>query len=159
MSTIVVGLGNPVLGDDAIGWRILQEVGRQLEKGPPQPTVELCQVSLGGISLMETLSGYSKAIVVDALVCENSDPGRLHRIGIDDLPELKESSRYMNSTHDISFQAALRLGDKLAIPLPSEVVIIAVEIAPRYELSETLSAEVEASIQPAARLILEELDR
>lgn len=28
--TLIIGLGNPILGDDGVGWKVAQEVERQL---------------------------------------------------------------------------------------------------------------------------------
>ena len=29
MTTLIVGLGNPILGDDGVGWRVAEEVSKQ----------------------------------------------------------------------------------------------------------------------------------
>ncbi len=40
--TLIVGLGNPILGDDGVGWRIAEEVSKQsgiaLGDAPPART-------------------------------------------------------------------------------------------------------------------------
>lgn len=30
MKTVVIGLGNPILGDDGVGWKVAEEVKRQI---------------------------------------------------------------------------------------------------------------------------------
>jgi hydrogenase maturation protease len=59
VKTIVIGLGNPILGDDGVGWQIAQQVEQQSDF---PPDVEVDCLALGGISLMERLIGYQKAI-------------------------------------------------------------------------------------------------
>ena len=68
--TIVVGLGNPILGDDGVGWRVAQAV----QALAPEADVE-CQ-ALGGLSLMERLVGYQRAIIVDLSLIHISEPTR-----------------------------------------------------------------------------------
>ena len=63
MKTLIVGLGNPILGDDGIGWKVAEEMEKHLTEGAP---VEVMCLSLGGISLMEHLIGYDHVILVDA---------------------------------------------------------------------------------------------
>lgn len=157
MSVIVVGLGNPLLGDDAAGWRVIEEVEHLLRQVQPPPEIELRQASLGGISLMEMLVGYSKAIVVDAIADEACTAGRLQRLTVEDLTGLPANSVHTNSAHDISFQAALCLGKKMGVQLPSQIIIIAVGITPQFELCEEMSPAVATSVLPAARQVLAEV--
>ena len=35
MKTLIVGLGNPILGDDGIGWKVAEEVCKNLPKDMP----------------------------------------------------------------------------------------------------------------------------
>ncbi len=157
MSTIVVGLGNPLMGDDAAGWLVVQQVEQLLGERQPPEEIELRQASLGGISLMEMLAGYDRAILVDTYACKNGATGRLRRLTVNDLPELDANSVHANSAHDISFQDALHLGKKMGIQLPSQIALITIEITPQFDLSDQISPAVQASIKPAARLVLAEL--
>ena len=47
MKTLVVGLGNPILGDDGVGWKVAEEVKKQLSS---DSLVDVNCLSLGGIS-------------------------------------------------------------------------------------------------------------
>ncbi len=62
MKTIVVGLGNPLLGDDGVGWKVAEEVNQQL--GEDSPFAVEC-FSLSGLSLMEQLIGYERVILIE----------------------------------------------------------------------------------------------
>ncbi|MFH2039158.1 MAG: hypothetical protein ABIJ65_06955, partial [Chloroflexota bacterium] len=55
--TLIIGLGNPILGDDGVGWVIAQNLKDQLDGNP---SLEFEFLSLGGLSLMERLTGYHK---------------------------------------------------------------------------------------------------
>ena len=54
--TLLVGLGNPILGDDGVGWRVVEAVESQLSGAP----VDVAYLSLGGLSLMEHSSGMNE---------------------------------------------------------------------------------------------------
>jgi hydrogenase maturation protease len=153
MAILLLGLGNPILGDDRIGWWVIQEVDQRI-RATQREFVDLEVCSLGGITLMEKLTGYDKAIIVDAICTNDQQPGKIHRLTLDDLPSL-----YSDGPHDASLKDALEMGRRLELILPTQVVIVAVEINPQVEFSEQLSPPVEASISPAATAVLEELDK
>ncbi|MBI5828855.1 MAG: hypothetical protein HZB20_04795 [Chloroflexi bacterium] len=64
MKTLILGLGNPILGDDALGLRVAALVRQRL---PPGSAIEVDEEYWGGLRLMERLVGYDKAILIDAI--------------------------------------------------------------------------------------------
>jgi hydrogenase maturation protease len=151
MATIVLGLGNPCLGDDAIGWRILDALEARLDEGAKAGLV-FERLSLGGLSLMERLAGYDRAILVDSIDIPGARPGELRRLSLDSQP-----GTHANAAHDASLSDALQMGRKMGVKLPDEIAILAVQIERKLEFSETLTPEVEASIEPAVQTLLVEL--
>jgi hydrogenase maturation protease len=168
--TLVLGLGNPILGDDGVGWRVVEaaqeEWQRIADDGPltvdrrplsivprPASVIEFDCFSLGGLALMERLVGYDRAILVDAIQTRGGEPGALYRLTLDDLPTL-----HANSAHDASLKAALALGRQLGAKLPEEIVIYAIEAADLYDFNESLSPLVAASVGQAADSVLAELE-
>jgi len=153
MLTIILGLGNPSLGDDAIGWRVVDALEARLaEEVKSQVVIE--RLSVGGISLMEHLAGFERALLVDSIDIPGGKPGDLLRLTLDTLP-----GTHANSIHDVSLKDALALGQRLGIELPDELIIYAVQIERKLEFSEELSAEVANSIDPAVEAMLAELQK
>lgn len=142
-STLVVGLGNPILGDDGIGW----EVARQLSEGILPPEVEVDSVALGGISLMERLVGYQRAIIVDAMNSGQFVVGSVQVFSLDALP--KPLTGHLASAHDASLQEALQLGKDAGAILPEEIIIVAIETPYVYDFSDELSIEAREAVQMA----------
>jgi len=105
MKTIIIGLGNPILGDDGVGWRIAEEIKQHL---PAETSVDVECLSLGGIGLMEHLIGYDRAIIVDSFIADLEDVGSILIHKLDELPNY--SAFHITSTHDTSLQNALQLG-------------------------------------------------
>jgi hydrogenase maturation protease len=153
--TLILGLGNPILRDDGIGWRVVQEVAQRLAQPAPSapPSLEIDYASLGGISLMERLIGYDRAILVDAIQTRDGVPGTIYRLTPEDLP-----TRHANAAHDATLKAALGMGRDLGAALPAEIVIIAVEAHDVREFGETLSPAVAAAVGPAAQAVLAALN-
>ena len=60
---IVIGVGNPVIADDALGLVAARSVRDQCPGG-----VAVAEVFNGGLELMEAMAGYDRAFVVDAIV-------------------------------------------------------------------------------------------
>jgi hydrogenase maturation protease len=167
--TIVLGLGNPILGDDGVGWRVVEaaqeEWRRRVNERPttndeskssmvyrPSSIIEFDCLSQAGLALMERLIGYDRAIVVDAIQTQGGEPGAIYRLTLDDLPTL-----HVNSAHDASLKAALALGRQLGARLPEEIVIYAIEAVNLYDFGETLSPPIAAGVARAAERVLDEL--
>ena len=161
--TLIVGLGNPILGDDGVGWHVADEVQSRIHAPTsdlrPQGTrdqrleIDVDCVSLGGLSLMERMVGYERAIVIDAVSTGRWPTGTVSRLALEDLPDV--SAGHTSSAHDTSLQTALTMGRAMGVSLPAEVTVVAVEAQTTYDFSEELSAPVEAAVPRAADLVLE----
>jgi hydrogenase maturation protease len=148
--TLVVGLGNPILGDDGVGWSVADEVERWL---PPGGAVAIERASLGGLSLMERLVGYDRAVIVDALHTGAAPVGTVTRLGIDALPD--PGAGHTTSVHDVSLATALAIGRTLGAAVPDEIDVVGVETAPQFEFSQTLSPAVAAAVPTAVATVFE----
>lgn len=149
MKTIIIGLGNPILGDDAIGCRAAELVERQI-KDLHLTNVEVEQFYRGGISLMERLIGYDQALIIDSIQGRGSVLGEIVQLTLDDIP-----SQTVNSPHDSTLKSAIELGRQLGEKLPERIDILAVEIKSEFEFSEQLTPPVEAALP---RLVIMALD-
>ncbi len=136
--TIIVGLGNPLMTDDAVG--IL--VARGLYEHLDDPAVELREASVAGIELMELLIGYHRAVIVDAVQTEDGKVGDWYRL---DEP-LEHNSPLPRSTHRFGVFEGLELGRRLGLDMPEDIRIYAVEVADPYTFAEGLSPDVKKAL-------------
>lgn len=141
MKTLVIGLGNPILGDDAVGCRVAEAVEAYIAEAQIE-NVEVEQFYRGGIALMERLIGYDQALIIDSIQGFGAQPGDILQLTLDDLPTLTA-----DSPHDTSLKGALHLGRQLGAVLPTHIDILAVEIKSSLEFSEMLSPLILASMQ------------
>ena len=147
--TLVLGLGNPLLGDEGIGVRVAEELN-ELELPDGMSVIEGGTAGLRLIGLME---GYQRVIIVDAADMGHP-PGHVVRFTPSEA-EFKTIGAPM-SLHQIGLAEVLALTEALEVA-PAEVVIIGVQPG-RIEGGVGLSPEVEGAIPQAIRTILEELD-
>jgi hydrogenase maturation protease len=151
VKTIVIGLGNPILGDDGIGWQIAQTLQR-VKEIPSDVTIEC--LAIGGISLMEALIDYDRAILIDSIVTHQVPVGTVSCYKLGDLPNL--TSGHMSSAHDTSLTDALQMGRSLGAHLPVDISIVAIESQKVYEFSEDMTPAV-ANAVPAALKVIRDL--
>lgn len=149
MKTIIVGLGNPILGDDGVGWKVVEEIRQHLPEGS---RVDVECLSVGGLSLMEHLIGYDRAILVDSFIADAEDVGSILIRKLNDLPNY--SAFHITSTHDTSLQNAIQLGREMGAKLPEDVIVIGVAIQRISEFGEELSKPVMETVLPAAHIAL-----
>jgi len=146
MKTLILGLGNPILTDDAVGIRIAQELKQEI------PDLEVIGVSEAGIALLEHVVGYDKLVIVDSIKTEKGKPGELYKLGLEDLKPATDFS----SSHGIGIATAFKLGERLGYPMPEQVSIYAVEIRDNTTFGEKCTQEVAQSIPFIVRQIIKE---
>ena len=149
MKTIIVGVGNPILGEDGVGWRVVEEVSQHL---PKDISLGIECLSVGGLALMEHLIGYDRAIIIDSFIADAEDMGSILIRTLNELPNY--SGFHVTSAHDTSLQTAIQLGREMGAYLPVEVLILGVAIQRISEFSETLSPPVAETVLAAAHIAL-----
>lgn len=153
MRTLVMGLGNPILTDDGVGVRIAQAVRQALPHDTP---IVVGEASVGGLGLMELLMGYDRVILIDAMLQAQAEPGRVRRLNLDDLRSISPT-QHSASAHDTSLVTALDMARRMALPVPEQVVIYAVEVQNIIDFGEEPTPAVARAIPQVAALVLAEL--
>lgn len=146
--TIVVGLGNPVRLDDAVGLRVAEAVGRLLE-AEPVPGVSVTTSTRAGLDLVEILAGASRAILIDCLVQPDAVPGRVRRLTLGDVA----GSARLVGAHDVTIGEAVALGRAAGEAMPGDVEIYGIEARETDRIGEGLSPAVAAAVPVLAREI------
>lgn len=146
MKVLVLGLGNPIITDDAVGVR-LAEALREMCGDPPGVDWEP-ECSVGGLNLVDLLAGYDRVLLFDSIRTAGGRPGEWHRF---DAAALR-ATQHLSNVHDANFATALELGRRLGLPLPAdaEIHIFAAEIVENRTFGESLSPEL-AAAWPALR--------
>ncbi|UCD22716.1 MAG: hydrogenase maturation protease [Chloroflexota bacterium] len=149
MKTLVLGLGNPILCDDGVGIRVAHEVGNQLNN----PHVTVAETSAAGFSLLDSIVGYDKVIIIDAIQTQKGQAGQIYHME----PEDFSLTKHLSSPHQINLVTALELGEMLNLTMPREISIFAVEAKDITSFSEKCTPEVEQVIPEAVKMVMDEL--
>jgi len=153
MRTLLLGMGNPILSDDAIGVRLAADFKAASEPLPELDIMEEC--SVGGLNLLEVLRGYQRAIVLDSLQTSKGTPGAWHRFTAEALRE----TIHLTNIHDANFATALELGRRIGLPLAddAEIHIFAVEIQDNHTFSERMTPALERAYPRLRTAIFKEV--
>jgi hydrogenase maturation protease len=150
-SALVLGLGNPILGDDGIGWRVAEQVG-SATAGYAAP-VDVDCAALGGLSLMERMLGYGRVILIDSMWTGAQPEGTVSSYSLDELPN--PGAGHTASPHDTSLVTALRTAEMMGAVIPERVDVVAIETQACYDFSESLTAAATSALPIATRKVLE----
>ncbi len=148
--TLILGLGNPILGDDGVGWKVAEAVQTRLDT--LHAPVEVDFASLGGLSLMERMLGYEHVILIDCIETRHVPPGTVRAFPLTALEN--PMAGHTASAHDASLLTALQAAQAAGAEVPVRVDVVAIEAKVTYEFSEQLSPEVAAAVPVAAQKAL-----
>jgi len=170
-STLLIGLGNPILGDDGVGWRIVESVVTKISSDPRYHThyrpvdskliqqnsnVEVDYLSLGGLSLMERILGYERVILVDSMETGMKPIGSVCTYSLADLPN--PSAGHSASAHDTTLMTALQTAEAIGARIPDRVDVVAVEAIQTYQFTEELTEAVSEAVPEAVNAVFELLN-
>jgi len=151
---LVIGMGNPDRGDDAIGPLIARQlVGRQLA-GHVAQNVAIIERSGDALALIDDWAGHDAVILVDA-AAPGAAPGQVHRLDL--LEDNLQAEVSMSSTHAFGVAEAVGLARTLGL-LPRHVVAFAIEGA-NFNPGAPVSPDVTAVVDDVAARIEAELRR
>ena len=155
--TLLIGLGNPILGDDGVGWRVVETFRDQNADLLTDQAIDIDFLSVGGLSLMENMVGYDHVILVDAALTGKHPFGFVSCSTLEELPRVTQG--HLSSSHDTTLQNALAIGQKMGAYLPNEIWVITIEAENTYEFSERLSPLVEQAVPHAVEMIAHLLEK
>jgi len=145
---LILGLGNPLLGDEGIGVRVIEELARlKLPDG-----VTVVEGGTAGLGLLGLMEGYERVIVVDAADMGHP-PGHVVRFTPSDAKF--KTARGPLSLHQVGLGEVLDLARALE-DAPAALVIIGVQPS-RVEGRTRPSPELEGTIPQIIKIVLEEL--
>jgi hydrogenase maturation protease len=150
MKTLVLGLGNSILSDDGVGIKVAHEVREKLN----DPQITVAEASAAGLSLLDSIVGYDKVIIIDAIQTEKGRAGQIYRMGTEDF----SLTKHFSSPHQINLATALELGKMLDLAMPQKITVFAVEAKDITSFSEKCTPEVERAIPEAVKMVLKELN-
>ncbi len=146
MKTIVVGIGNPILRDDSVGIKVVEELSRDVD-------VDTAILTTTNFEVLDKILGYDKAIIVDAIQTGN-EPGTIYELSIDDI----FVTYSFTNTHNLTLATTLKLG-YVIFPekMPKEIKLIAVEVEDVENFGEECTPKVREAIPKVVEMIKKEI--
>jgi len=153
MRTLLLGMGNPFLSDDAVGIRLVADFSRRHCNIAGLDIMEEC--TAGGLSLLDIIGGYDRLLVVDSIKTRDGIPGTWFRFTADRLRE----TIHLTNIHDANFATALSLGRLLGMKIPPDraIHVIAVEVLDDLTFSQTMTDTLEKTYPAFSEEIFLEL--
>jgi hydrogenase maturation protease len=148
--TIVLGLGNVLMGDEGIGVRIVQEL--ESTCGPRFPQVDFVDAGVGGMRLLHRIAGRRRAVFIDCARMD-AEPGTIRRFTPDQVRTRKGLAH--QSLHEADLLTILDLSRQLG-ECPREVILFGIEperIAEGIGLSSCLESRLAAYVQAVAQVL------
>ena len=150
MKTIILGVGNQILGDDGVGIHVANELKKHIHI----PDIIIDEAITGGMNLLDLILGYDKAIIIDAVKSETGENGEVKRIPLSDF-----STMHSCNPHDVSLIEAIKMATKIGeTRIPKEIIIIGVMMKQiPCEFGEKLSKKIATAVPKAVEMTLNEI--
>lgn len=126
---LVLGLGNEIMGDDALGLLAVREVKRRVEAA-----IDVVEASIAGFALLDLMEGYDSVLIIDSVATGSSPPGSIVELS---PSEFKQKSTL--SPHFVGLNDVIELAEKLEIQFPVSIRILGMEVDDPFILREGLS--------------------
>ena len=144
----IIGLGNELRGDDAVGLlaarRLRQAVGNR---------AEVIEAEMAGVDLIELMKGARVVILIDAARSAQT-PGIIHRLDASDSPIGVQV--FPHSSHAIGISDALELARAMGV-LPARVIVYGIE-AGNTETGQALSSPVAKALDEVVGRVIRECE-
>lgn len=133
----ILCLGNDLLADDALGSAVADRLA-----GEAEPEVEVVYTPGTGFDLLDHLTGAGRRLVlIDAIRTGRSAPGTIH-----EFTEAELSAPAGPSPHYVGLLEVLQLARALALRVPEEIRVLAVETADETTVGGAMHPLVEDAI-------------
>ena len=146
MTTLVVGIGSSIRGDDGVGLQVVQKLQAQ---GLPKD-VDAIELGTGGLALLDVLEGYDRLVVVDAIV-SSAEPGTVVLLSGSEVAR----AAHLGEGHEADLPTVLELARRgLSGTMPAEVTVVAIEAVNVTTISEQLTPAVAGAVDEAVARVL-----
>lgn len=143
---LVLGLGNDLLTDDAVGLEVARRALSELEPGEPITVEETVEM---GVALLDLMAGYQAVVLVDAVQTGRAPIGHVHELRVEDLGLVPSAS-----PHFLGVGEVLALGRTLGYEMPCSVEILAIEVSDPFTLSTHMTDAVREVVESVTLRVL-----
>ncbi|CAZ96325.1 hydrogenase maturation protease [Zobellia galactanivorans] len=153
MKTAIMGFGNPVRSDDAVGIYVIEELRKKL---PETEDISIFDMGTAAFEVLFGLKGHDRIILVDAVLNSNEPVGTLFKVPAEEVMKAPQDDP-MVFLHGMKWDQALSYTKKIMqdeYPEDIQVYLVAIE---NTKLEVDLSDEVKDAGDKIVQHILEDL--
>ncbi len=136
MRTLVLGLGNELAGDDAVGLLVARALREELDG-----VVDVAESSASGMALIEVFAGYDRAVVVDSILTGRNPPGTITEMALAEVGRVVAPSLHQAGLPEMAAAA-----ERLGLGFPAETRVFAVEVLDPYTIGAPMSEPVSGAL-------------
>jgi len=147
--TLCLALGIDILGDDGVAFAAADMLKERFGD-----SIDFICSSEVGLAVLELIDGYERALLLDSVMTGTVPPGTVLTFAADDFRSVMAPS-----PHEAGLPEVFTLADRLTVPIPADLLVLAMEIDDPYVIREGLSPAVENAlpefVQTAAGILQE----
>ncbi|MFH2054484.1 MAG: hydrogenase maturation protease [bacterium] len=136
MKYLVLGLGNDLLGDDAVGPLVARRLANIDGAG-----VTVMESAESGVTLLDIFVGFDRALIVDGMITGVRPVGAVSELQLGDLRTTPGPSPHYSGLPEM-----VQLAAKLQLKFPREFRILAVELEDVHTVGGCMSPPVSETI-------------
>lgn len=133
--TVVFGIGNEIMGDDAVGLIAARRIA-------PWTHAEVVELAGVGWDILDELEGRQRALLLDSMHTGQYPPGAIVHLTLSDFQNLP-----LYSPHWIALPATIAAARRIGLNVPSEVVVVAMEITDSFRIRPGLTCAAEQAME------------
>jgi len=139
---LVLGLGNELLKDDAVGLRVAERL-----QGTLPPGVEVRSTSVFGLALLDELVGREKVLLIDSYIPEESSGAEIQEHNLEEVGAARAVC-----PHFVGLGEVREVMRELGFGFPAEVRILAIPVCDPTTFSTEMTPAVAARVEEATAL-------
>ncbi|MBO6830925.1 MAG: hydrogenase maturation protease [Muricauda sp.] len=154
MKTAIMGFGNPVRSDDAVGIYVIEQLRKKL---PDTEDIRIFDMGTAAFEVLFGLKGHDKIILVDAVLNSKEPVGTLFKVPAEEVMKAPQEDP-MVFLHGMKWDQALSYTKKIMqdeYPEDIQVYLVAIE---NTKLEVDLSNAVKDAGDKIVQHILEDLN-
>lgn len=155
MKTAIMGFGNPVRSDDAVGIYVIEQLR---EKLPKTEDISIFDMGTSAFEVLFGLKGHGKIILVDGVLNSNEPVGTLFKLPVEQVMKAPQDDPLV-FLHGMKWDQALSYTKKILqkeYPDDIQVYLVAIE---NTKLEVDMSDAVKEAGDKVVQHILEDLSQ
>jgi len=137
-SLTIIGLGNELLSDDGVGIRVLRALRARL----PHDNVTFEELSIGGLQLLDYITGCERCMIIDAVATNKHPPGTTYRF----VQTADSNPVTLTSSHQIDLAQVMTLATVMGGDLPRTLIVYGIEAGDLMTFHDGCTGEVSRAI-------------